>query len=75
MNPRQQSIVVGAILGAGLGALGGYLFARNMDMDLAAGGEESRALAVRSVHAGDVVKLIIAVLGVLRGVAELADWN
>jgi hypothetical protein len=70
MNPKQQSIIIGAILGAGLGALGGYLFTRNMD--LTREGEESRALAIRSVGAGDVVKLIISVLGVLRGIAELA---
>jgi uncharacterized membrane protein (UPF0136 family) len=73
MNPKQQSIIAGAILGAGLGALAGYLFTRNLDMEMTAEGEQSRALAFRSVRAGDVVKLIIAVLGVLRGVAELAD--
>jgi NhaP-type Na+/H+ or K+/H+ antiporter len=75
MNPRQQSIIVGAILGAGLGALGGYLFTRNMDMDVTLEGEESMALATPSVHAGDVVKLVISVLAVLRGIAELADRN
>jgi hypothetical protein len=71
MNPRQKSILVGAIVGAGLGALGGYLFTRGVDMS--AEGEESQALALRSVRSGDVVRLIIAVLGVLRGVAELGD--
>jgi hypothetical protein len=72
MNPRQKSIIVGAILGAGLGALGGYLFTRNIDMDLIPEGERSRSLDLQSVGAGDVVKVIIAVLGVLRGIAELA---
>jgi hypothetical protein len=71
MNPRQKSIIIGAILGAGLGALGGYLFTRGVDMTPE--GEESQALALRPVRAGDVVRLIIAVLGVLRGVAELGD--
>jgi hypothetical protein len=72
MNPRQKSIIVGAVLGAGLGALAGYLFTRNMDMDMTREGEESRSFALQSVGAGDVVKVIIAVLGVLRGIAELA---
>jgi NhaP-type Na+/H+ or K+/H+ antiporter len=72
MNPKQKSIIVGAVLGAGLGALAGYLFTRNMDMDVTREGEESRSLALQSVGAGDVVKVIIAVLGVLRGIAELA---
>jgi hypothetical protein len=70
MNARQQSILVGAIIGAGLGALGGYLFARNMD---GSRNEESLAVAARSVQAGDAIKLIIAVLGVLRGVSALLD--
>jgi hypothetical protein len=73
MNPRRLSIIGGAILGAGLGALGGYLFTRNMDVDATVEGEESRALALPPVHAGEVVKLVIAVLGVLRGIAELSD--
>ena len=68
MNPKQQSILVGAILGAAFGALGGFLFARGMDE---AGEEESLAVAARSVHAGDAIKLIIAIMGVLRGISSL----
>jgi len=71
MNSKQQSIIVGAVVGAALGALAGFLFSRSYDQ--VAEGEESRTLSLRSVPAGDVVKLFIAVLGVLRGVAELGD--
>ena len=69
MNPRQQSILIGALLGAGMGALGGYLFGRGLDEP---GEEESLAVAVRSVHAGDAIKLIISIMGVLRGISSLS---
>lgn len=75
MNPKRLSIIGGAILGAGLGALGGYLFTRDMEVEPAVEGEESRALALPPVQAGDAVKLVIAVLGVLRGIAELSSPN
>jgi hypothetical protein len=68
MNPKQQSILVGAILGAAFGALGGYLFARGMDE---ADEGESLAVAAKSVNAGDAIKLIIAIMGVLRGISSL----
>jgi hypothetical protein len=70
MTLSQRSILVGAILGAGLGALGGYLFARGLDEN---GETESLAVAARSVHAGDVIKLIIAIMGVLRGISALRE--
>lgn len=68
MNPKQQGILVGAIIGAGLGALGGYLFARGLDEP---GEEESLAIAAKSVQASDAIKLIIAIMGVLRGISSL----
>jgi hypothetical protein len=70
MNPKQESILIGAIIGAGLGALAGYLFTRDLDES---GEEESLAVVARSVHAGDVIKLIIAIMGVLRGVSALRN--
>ena len=68
MNPKQQGILVGAIVGAGLGALGGYLFTRGLDEP---GEEESLAIAARSVNASDAIKLIISIMGVLRGISSL----
>jgi len=71
MNPRQKSMIVGAVLGAALGALGGYLFTRRLEQS--GGGEAPRTLSLRSVPPGDVAKLFIAIIGVLRGVADLGE--
>jgi hypothetical protein len=71
MNPRQKSMIVGAILGAGLGALGGYLFTRRFEQ--VEGRAAPQSLSLRSVPPGDFAKLVIAIIGVLRGVAELGE--
>ena len=71
MNPKKKSMVVGAVLGALLGALGGYLFTRGLDLPRP--GEESKALSLRSVPPGEMVKLFISIMGVMRGIAELGQ--
>ena len=71
MNPKQKSLIIGAILGAALGALGGYLFTRGLDIPREE--EEAEGLSLRSVPPGDMVKLFIAIMAVLRGVAELGE--
>lgn len=71
MNPKQKSIIVGAILGAALGALGGFLFTRGLELPRE--DEEPQGLSLRSVPPGEMVKLLIAVMAVLRGVAELGE--
>jgi hypothetical protein len=71
MNTQQKSVIIGAILGGALGALGGYLFSRGLDWPREE--EEPQGLSLRSLPPGDVVKLFIAVLAVLRGIAELGE--
>jgi NhaP-type Na+/H+ or K+/H+ antiporter len=71
MNPKQKSIIMGAALGALLGALGGYLFTRGLELPREE--EESQGLSVRSVPPGDMVRLFIGIMGVLRSVAELGE--
>lgn len=72
MNPRQKSVVVGAILGAILGVVGGYLFTRGLELPREEGGK-AQALSLRSVPPGEMVKLFISIMGVLRGIAELGE--
>lgn len=71
MNPKQKSMIVGALLGALLGALGGYLFTRGLELPRE--DEDPQALSLRSVPPSDLVKLSIAIMGVLRGIAELGQ--
>jgi hypothetical protein len=71
MNAKQKSMIVGAIFGAALGAAGGYLFTRGLDMPREDGG--SRQLSLRAAPPGEVVKLFIAIMAVLRGIAELGE--
>jgi hypothetical protein len=70
MNAKQKSMIIGAILGAALGAAGGYLFTRGLDMSPEKGSQE---LSLRSVPPGEMVKLVIAIMAVLRGIAELGE--
>jgi hypothetical protein len=71
MNPKQKSLVIGAIFGAVLGAVGGYLFTRGLDLPREE--EEPQELGLRSIPPGEMVRLGISVLGVLRGIAELGE--
>ena len=69
MNTQQKSLIVGAILGATLGAVGGYLFTRGLDVPR----EEEEGFSLSSLPPGAVVSLLIAVMSVLRGIAELGE--
>ena len=71
MNAKQKSMVIGAILGAAMGALGGYLFTRGLDLPRE--DEEAQGLSLRSVPPGEMVKLFIGIMTVLRGIAELGE--
>ena len=69
MNTQQKSLIVGAILGATLGALGGYLFTRGLDVPR----EEEEGLSLSSLPPGAGVALLISIMAVLRGIAELGE--
>jgi hypothetical protein len=72
MNTKQKSLLIGAILGASLGALGGYLFTRGLDIPRDEF-EDPEGLSLKSVPPGEMVKVLIAILAVMRGVAELGE--
>jgi hypothetical protein len=69
MNTQQKSVIVGAILGASLGALGGYLFTRGLDVPR----DETEGFSLRSLPPGAIVSLLISIMAVLRGIAELGE--
>ena len=69
MNVQQKSLVIGAILGAIMGALGGYLFTRGLDVPR----EEEEGFSLSSLPPGAIVALLISIMAVLRGIAELGE--
>jgi hypothetical protein len=71
MNLRQKSLIAGAVGGAVLGAVAGYLFTRGVDMPREE--EEAQGITLRSIPPGEMVKVFIAVMVVLRGIAELGE--
>jgi hypothetical protein len=71
MNTKQKSVIVGAVFGAALGALAGFLFTRGLEVPREE--EEDQGLSLSSLPPGAVVALFIAIMGVLRGVAELGE--
>ena len=72
MNVKQKSLLLGAILGAAMGAAGGYLFTRGLDLPRDEE-EQPDQLSLKSVPPGEMVKLLIAIMAVLRGIAELGE--
>jgi len=71
MNPKQKSMLLGALVGAGMGALGGYLFARSATVGVEE--NETRDISLQAVAPGELVRLAISVMAVLRSVAELGE--
>jgi len=59
---RNKTLLVGAILGAGIGALAAYLFFQNA-------AEEGKI----EVTPGEGIKLGVLVFGLLRSIASLGD--
>lgn len=69
MNRQQKIVIAGAILGGALGAAAGFLFSRSAE-------ESGRGLAEitpKSLPTGDIVRLVISIMAVLRSVAELGQ--
>jgi len=71
MNAKQKSMIIGAALGAALGVAGAYLFTRGLDLPREK--SDSGGFSLRKVPPGEMVALFIAVMGVLRGFAELGE--
>jgi len=71
MNTQRKTMLIGALIGAALGAVGGYLFSRGLEMPREE--EDAQRLSLRSVPPGELAKLGLSVMGVLRGIAELGE--
>ena len=70
MNSRQKSMIFGAILGAAVGTLAGFLFSRGLEVPRP---EEEKGLSLASIPPGQLVAIVIGVMGVLRSIAEMGE--
>lgn len=68
MNIRQKSLLAGAMLGAVIGAMAGWLFSRGLEVPTA-----ERLSPKKSVPPAELAKIGLGVMGVLRSVAELGE--
>jgi hypothetical protein len=73
MDSRTRALIIGGLAGAALGVAAVWLFIRSVEEEEAlaieVGGEE--AAAPRTVGVGQVVRLGVSVLGVLRQIVDL----
>jgi hypothetical protein len=72
MGSRTKALVIGAAAGAALGVAAAWLFIRSVEeeaLTIEETGEE--AVAPRTIGAGQVMRLGVSVLGVLRQIIDL----
>jgi membrane protein YqaA with SNARE-associated domain len=68
MTIRQKSLIAGALLGAVLGGVAGWLFSRGYEMP-----RPEKAGVKHQVPPADIAKLGLSIMTVLRSVAELGE--
>ncbi len=68
MNPRNKALIVGAGVGALLGALGGWFVSQPAEPAEEEGEQQAPA---KPISPGDVIKLITSTLVVLKQLADL----
>jgi len=74
MGSRMRALILGGVAGAALGVAAAWLFLRSVEEEkevLAVEGAEEGAVAPRSIGAGQVVRLGVSILGVLRQIVDL----
>ena len=73
MGSRTRALIIGSVAGAALGLAAAWLFMRSVEEEETLAIEETGEGAVvpRNIGAGQVVRLGISVLGVLRQIVDL----
>jgi len=73
MGSRMKALIIGGVAGAALGVAAAWLFIRSVEEEetLAIEGAVEEAVAPRSIGVGQVVRLGVSILGVLRQIIDL----
>ena len=74
MGSRTRALMIGGVAGAALGVAAVWLFMRSVEEEqeaLAVEGAVEGAVAPRSIGVGQVVRLGVSILGVLRQIVDL----
>jgi hypothetical protein len=79
MGSRTRALIIGAAAGAALGVAAAWLFIRSVEEEEALAievegereGEGEEAVAPRAIGVGQVVRLGVSILGVLRQIVDL----
>ncbi len=73
MGSRMKALIIGCVAGAALGVAAAWLFIRSVEEEetLAIEGAAEGAVAPRSIGVGQVVRLGVSILGVLRQIIDL----
>ncbi len=73
MGSRMKALIIGGVAGAALGVAAAWLFMRSVEEEEALAIEEAGEVAVvpRTIGVGQVVRLGISILGVLRQIVDL----
>jgi len=72
MGSRTRALIIGGLAGAALGVAAAWLFMRSIEEEALAieeTGEE--AVAPRAIGAGQMMRLGVSILGVLRQIVDL----
>ena len=73
MGSRTKALIIGGVAGAALGVAAAWLFIRSVEEEeaLAIEGAAEGAVAPRSIGVGQVMRLGVSILGVLRQIIDL----
>ena len=73
MGLRTRALIIGGVAGAALGLAAAWLFMRSVEEEeaLAIEGAAEGAVAPRSIGVGQVVRLGVSILAVLRQIVDL----
>ena len=74
MSSRTRALIIGSVAGAALGVAAAWLFMRSVEEEALAVEETGEgAVAPRAIGVGQVVRLGVSILGVLRQIVELGQ--